>query len=92
MPGLGNKTQGWFQCSQRQAEQWRGSHILAGEERSTGEGERGDCDNLEAGLLAMPDFAVGTTGKVHLERRSNFRAKSDLPVHVHQIGLRAPRI
>lgn len=89
MPGLGNKTQGWFQCSQQQAEQWWGSHILAGEERSAGEGERGDCDNLEAGLLAMPDFAVGTTGEVPLQRRSNFRAKTDLPVHVYQIG---PRI
>lgn len=33
----------------------------------------------------MLDFAVGTTGKAHLGRRSNFSAKSELPVHVTRL-------
>lgn len=45
-------------------------------------------------ITCKPEFSkhltllLGTTGKAaHLERRNNFTAKSDLPMHEYQIGL-----
>ena len=57
------------------------------EERGLGEGDLGSGNNLSAGVLATLNVAVGDNLKSTFREKEQLSAKSDLPVHVYQIGL-----
>lgn len=88
--GLGGRGSGWgekVEPSTGEEGAERRDGCVAEEERGPGEGDLRSGKNPSARLLATLNFAVRENLKSTFREMEQLSAKSDLPVHVSQIGL-----